>query len=130
MWRVGLATMVFASPLLVGCAAQNTEPIEMELTPGTPTQFSGSVVDYGNGEGPILCLGNIATSNPPQCGGVSLIGWDWDLIEHDVFSPPDPENSDEPTIRSGDYSFEGTPSANKQIDVVPESIEVVDFVVP
>lgn len=30
--------------------------------------------------GPELCLGAIATSLPPQCGNVPVVGWDWDKV--------------------------------------------------
>jgi hypothetical protein len=28
--------------------------------------------------GPQLCLGGVATSYPPQCGGPDIVGWDWE----------------------------------------------------
>ena len=31
--------------------------------------------------GPELCLGGVALSLPPQCGGVPLVGWDWDAVD-------------------------------------------------
>jgi hypothetical protein len=31
--------------------------------------------------GPALCLGGVADSLPPQCGGIPLAGWDWDAVE-------------------------------------------------
>jgi hypothetical protein len=31
--------------------------------------------------GPELCLGGVAESYPPQCGGVPIANWDWDLVE-------------------------------------------------
>lgn len=31
--------------------------------------------------GPQLCLGGIATSLPPQCGGPDIVNWDWDQVE-------------------------------------------------
>ncbi|WP_306231258.1 hypothetical protein [Agrococcus beijingensis] len=33
-------------------------------------------------EGAILCLGAVAESAPPQCGGPLLVGWDWAPFEH------------------------------------------------
>jgi hypothetical protein len=35
---------------------------------------SGLVLDDG---GPELCLGGVAESYPPQCGGIPIAGWDW-----------------------------------------------------
>ena len=31
--------------------------------------------------GPMLCLGAMAMSYPPQCGDVPIAGWDWDAVE-------------------------------------------------
>ncbi|WP_193598918.1 hypothetical protein [Microbacterium sp. YJN-G] len=36
---------------------------------------TATVLDAGDGAE--LCLGMIATSLPPQCGGPELVGWDW-----------------------------------------------------
>jgi len=33
------------------------------------------------GAGPQLCLGGIAESLPPQCGGPGIVGWDWDAVD-------------------------------------------------
>jgi hypothetical protein len=44
--------------------------------PGGPvtTRNLATVMDTGS---PELCLGPVAESYPPQCGGPPLIGWDW-----------------------------------------------------
>jgi hypothetical protein len=34
---------------------------------------------------PELCLGPIAESYPPQCGGPEITNWDWDKHGHGVF---------------------------------------------
>jgi hypothetical protein len=31
--------------------------------------------------GPELCLGGVAESYPPQCGGVPIANWDWSLVD-------------------------------------------------
>lgn len=31
--------------------------------------------------GPQLCLGGVADSYPPQCGGPDLVGWDWESVD-------------------------------------------------
>jgi hypothetical protein len=36
-----------------------------------------TVIDEGKGKGAKLCLGAVLTSLPPQCGGPTLVGWDW-----------------------------------------------------
>ncbi len=35
----------------------------------------------GPDHGPQLCLGDIAASLPPQCGGPDIVGWSWDAID-------------------------------------------------
>ncbi|MET0956152.1 MAG: hypothetical protein ABWY68_09390 [Cryobacterium sp.] len=34
-----------------------------------------------DGESPQLCLGGVAESYPPQCGGPPIVGWDWAAVE-------------------------------------------------
>lgn len=41
---------------------------------------SGTVLDK-RGVGPQLCLGGVAESLPPQCGGIPLVGWDWAKVD-------------------------------------------------
>lgn len=40
---------------------------------------SGTVIERAE-HGPELCLGPIASSLPPQCRGVPLVGWQWDAV--------------------------------------------------
>jgi len=44
---------------------------------GSPEPVLGFGMVLDKGEGPELCLGPIAESYPPQCGGIPLDGWDW-----------------------------------------------------
>ncbi|MGA9343740.1 MAG: hypothetical protein WBV37_01440 [Nocardioidaceae bacterium] len=52
---------------------------------GSPAAPSGDVIaratilDDGT-NGPQLCLGGVAESYPPQCGGPDVVGWDWDKV--------------------------------------------------
>jgi hypothetical protein len=32
-------------------------------------------------QAPQLCLGAVAESYPPQCGGPEVVGWDWDAVD-------------------------------------------------
>ncbi|WP_372728390.1 hypothetical protein [Nocardioides sp.] len=42
------------------------------------TRTLATVMDTGEGAGrPELCLGAVAESYPPQCSGLSLVGWRW-----------------------------------------------------
>lgn len=72
--------------LLAACGEQSStapdagsDPIR--TTQPTPeglvqTRTTATVLD--DGDGAELCLGGVAESLPPQCGGPTLVGWDWD----------------------------------------------------
>lgn len=106
-WRRLSAVAVVVLVLFGACGQQVTPPQagDPSATPVTPTPSDGvpdpnptpsdptepPVVDEpqlyrGTGtvleadDGPQLCLGGVATSLPPQCGGVPLIGWDWSEV--------------------------------------------------
>jgi hypothetical protein len=46
-----------------------------------PAFEANSFVLENRDHGPELCFGGVATSLPPQCGGVPAVGWDWDDVE-------------------------------------------------
>ena len=81
-------TVLAALALLVAGCGSTTPPAADDPSgspsPSTPAGRSvvrgiGMVLD--DGDGPVLCLGPIMTSLPPQCGGPKLVGWDWDGVE-------------------------------------------------
>lgn len=43
---------------------------------------SGIVLE-SRAHGPEFCLGGILESYPPQCGGLPLVGWDWDDVDNE-----------------------------------------------
>ncbi|MFC3689943.1 hypothetical protein [Aquipuribacter hungaricus] len=50
-----------------------------------PEGYDGAFVTEGlvldePGVGPQLCVDVVLESNPPQCGGPDLVGWDWDAV--------------------------------------------------
>ena len=49
--------------------------------------------------GPQLCLGLVATSLPPQCGGPAIVNWDWE-------EAPSKESAN--GVTWGDYLLVGT----------------------
>lgn len=58
-----------------GSGANGPMPTEPVAAPGVvTTRFGATVMDTGS---PELCLGPVAESYPPQCGGPPLAGWDW-----------------------------------------------------
>jgi hypothetical protein len=67
--------------VLVSCA---------ERPPGTaasggddePTVYEADAFVLDDpGREPVLCLGGVAESLPPQCDGIPIVGWDWDAVE-------------------------------------------------
>jgi hypothetical protein len=90
--------LVFAVPagllalVLAACGAG--EPGAAEVSPPTasiptpaPVYEADMTVLEQRGEtsfsrhGPMLCLGAMAMSYPPQCGDVPIANWDWDAVE-------------------------------------------------
>jgi hypothetical protein len=48
--------------------------------------------------GPELCAGGVDASDPPQCSGPPIVGWDWDVVQH----------SERGGVRHGTYTLVGT----------------------
>lgn len=96
--KTAVAALFLAVPLFVSCGgddqggdvvqdpagAGGTGGSSLErptAVPAAPGQVRSvnlpTVMDTGNG--PVeLCLGAIAESYPPQCGGPGITGWDWE----------------------------------------------------
>jgi hypothetical protein len=80
---------VLVPAFIVGCgsgeggpdgAGDEPAPVTMPaIDPAQLLEGNGTVLD--DGSGPQLCLGAIAESFPPQCGGIPLAGWDWDAVD-------------------------------------------------
>ena len=71
-----MARRAVAPALLVALlAASNDTPANGELY-----ETNATVIQVGD-EQPELCLGGVAASNPPQCGGPPIEGWDWDEVD-------------------------------------------------
>jgi hypothetical protein len=87
--RILLASGVLVVALLAGCGAGEADPpaagdetpavTAPTIDPAQVLEGNGTVLDDGGG--PELCLGGVADSYPPQCGGIPLAGWDWAAVE-------------------------------------------------
>lgn len=66
------------SPSAPSAPAERPTEIPVPVGPVTTT-YAATVLD--DGDGAELCLGGVADSLPPQCGGPTLLGWDWS--DHD-----------------------------------------------
>lgn len=83
--------IVLALVLLVLAAACGDDPPGEGATadePSSPTTGTDQVrytatamVMDAPGRGVQLCLGGVAESLPPQCGGLDLVGWDWEAVD-------------------------------------------------
>jgi len=83
----------------------------------------GTVLDTGAPTGPELCLGPVAESFPPQCGGLPLAGWDWEQVP-DTF-----EQSG--TTRWGSYAVTGTyDGTTVTVTVPPVTAALYDSAAP
>ncbi|HWL79039.1 hypothetical protein [Microbacterium sp.] len=75
------ALAVLAAVVLAGCATPRDDAVPPGGAPDADsaalvtTKHPVTVLD--DGDGAELCLGAMAASYPPQCGGPSMIGWDW-----------------------------------------------------
>jgi hypothetical protein len=88
-----LSTGLAGVLLLSACAGQDrpagsaTSPDDAPTAAAPPAPAASgqvtaiaTVLQEGDGP-PELCLGGVAESYPPQCGGPEIIGWDWDAVE-------------------------------------------------
>ncbi|WP_209559460.1 hypothetical protein [Frigoribacterium sp. PvP032] len=42
---------------------------------------TSTVLDRGDEDGPMLCLGLVGESYPPTCSGPQVVGWDWATVD-------------------------------------------------
>ncbi len=119
-----LTTLVLAGS---ACGDEGSDDVARDPTPSAPsgppaaavpdgpvrTRDLATVMDTGS---PELCLGPVAESYPPQCGGPALLGWDW--AEH---AGTYDEQGD---IRWGTYAVTGTwdGTAFTATDAVPGAL--------
>lgn len=102
---------------------QTTAPVERPTTvPAASGPVLGLATVLDDGDGAELCLGGVAESLPPQCGGPSIIGWDWADHEGDF--------EEASGVRWGDFAVTGTFDGTSitPTEVVPfEEFEAPDW---
>ncbi len=89
MRTVLLAGVLLSALAAGGCGSGEPGAVsgDADLPPVTSIQIDPAQVLEGSGtvledaKGPQLCLGGVAESYPPQCGGIPLVGWDWNAVE-------------------------------------------------
>ena len=82
MWRSHVvAALAFA--LLPACGAVDAgsdAPLTQAPNPNQRYEADTTVLESPQ-HGPMLCLGGIAESLPPQCGDIPITNWDWNAVE-------------------------------------------------
>ena len=78
--RRGLAAAALCLALAVaGCGGGGEATPEYRAV-GTVLEVTRTPSAEVGAHGPQLCLGPIMMSLPPQCGGIDIVGWDWDTV--------------------------------------------------
>lgn len=106
--RRGIVLTLVLGAALTGCGDAISETAE-QAVPAVPAASPTAMVPaqgpvwaratvLDEGEGPMLCLGGIAMSLPPQCSGPRVAEWDW--ADH-------PEAESAGGVRWGGYTMVG-----------------------
>ena len=97
-------------------------PPALALPADVRTANLAMVMDAGRGR-PQVCLGPIAESYPPQCGGPVLLGWRWK--QH-------PEHDRQGRIRWGSFMITGSwdGARLRSVDAVPAALYDPMYVEP
>lgn len=67
-----------AAAVLLTLTACGAEPAADDA----PQRYTADITVLQNARhGPQLCA-TVAESDPPQCGGPDIVGWDWEAVEH------------------------------------------------
>ena len=72
-------------PFYFGIEIVETTPLPQptgSVEPNEAPRYEGNglVLDEPKRDS-VLCVGGIATSLPPQCAGIPIVGWDWDAVD-------------------------------------------------
>jgi hypothetical protein len=88
--RRGIAFGLVALAAVVGCGGEreSTDDPRGASDPAATSEpdqgrlyEANTMVLESRRHGPMLCLGGVLTSLPPQCGDVPIEGWDWVAVE-------------------------------------------------
>jgi hypothetical protein len=92
MKRLVLATFALAALWVSACGSDDpsavggsTSAAEEQPPAGSPVEpeelYEADAIVLEADDGPMLCLGAMLTSLPPQCGDVPITNWDWHAVE-------------------------------------------------
>lgn len=101
----GIVLTLVLGAALTGCgdATSRATPSPAAASPTAPLPAEGAVrtstTVLDDGDGPVMCLGDMAFSLPPQCDGPGVAAWEW--AEH-------PEHESASGARWGRFDLVGT----------------------
>jgi hypothetical protein len=86
MWdrlRVAVLAMLVFALSLTACGSDRTGEPQRTVSRGDRGALYevDAMVLENRTHGPMLCLGGVLLSLPPQCGDVPILGWDWQTVE-------------------------------------------------
>lgn len=98
MKPVLLPALLLLTAAAAACTAEDTSgrdpgsqssptppPMPSEVPSADGLVATAGLVTVMDTESPELCLGAVALSHPPQCGGPAIVGWDWSEHGRDMF---------------------------------------------
>ena len=104
-----LLALVAVGALLTGCGTETGGRVDPAGPVASPTavpaadgqvqtRYASTILD--DGDGAELCVGGVAESYPPQCGGPPITNWNWADHEGDF--------EEASGVRWGDFHVVGT----------------------
>ena len=86
MRTVLVAAALLSAVFVAACGSGDPDVAGVDPDANQLYEANATVLEQGGGmespsHGPELCLGGVAESLPPQCGGVPIVNWDWDAVE-------------------------------------------------
>lgn len=78
----GCATPSADGPTQGGGPGQGADTVPQPAPPTEEVLAQGTVLQHSP-DAAQLCLGAVAESYPPQCGGPEIVGWDWSAVEQE-----------------------------------------------
>jgi hypothetical protein len=119
-----LAALLVIALLATGCS--DDEPVQVGAS-GAPAADDGALTGTATvlespEHGPQLCLGGVADSYPPQCGGPDIVGGDWTAAarEESAHGTTWGEYTVVGTYADGTFTVTEPPRAPERLDAAPE----------
>lgn len=117
VWVVAAVLAIVAAAAVAFFATRGSEDAQRYGATATILQAPG--------RGPELCLGAVAESYPPQCGGPPIVGWDWNDVEGEESASGTTWTTAyvEGTYDGERFTLTGRPSAPRPVEAASPSFE-------